>query len=223
MPVEDYEGNTFVAFLDISGFKILMRDERRALRALDRFYETGYWVLHHQNNTDDYRVDGFFISDSGILFVRNGREGTCQQLVSVLRAVERINREMLNDDFMLTTSIAYGHFRYRGRFEFTGIEKNPIYGGAYVKAFLDNENGSPKIQPGQCRVIKRNLPTNFDNLSSYDYSSFPLLKRLKDVGNHYQFYWMVDDKWEIKDFEKQYNNAYDLKYAGMLKALKREA
>lgn len=221
MPVEDFEGNTFVAFLDISGFKILMRDEQRALRALGRFYETGFLVLHEQNNIGNYRVDGFFVSDSGILFVRNGNEGTYEQLESVLRAVERINRAMLNNDFMLTTSIAYGRFSYRGRFEFTGIEKNPIYGGAYVHAFLDNENGSPKIQPGQCRVIKRNLPPLFDNLLHQNHS--PLLGRMRDTGKHYEFYWMVDDEWEIEDFKKQYNDAYDLKYAGMLKALKREA
>jgi len=220
MPVENYDGNTFVAFLDISGFKVLMRDERRALQALDRFYATGFWALHNQNNIGNYRVDGFFVSDSGILFVRNGAEGTCEQLESVLHAVERINREMLNNDFMLTTSIAYGRFSYHGRFEFTGIEKNPIYGDAYVHAFLDNENGSPKIQPGQCRIIKRNLPPFYDNLLSHSHSS--LLRRMKDSGKHYQFYWMVNNELDIEDFEKQYNDAYELKYAGMLKALKRE-
>lgn len=220
MPVENYEGDTFVAFLDISGFKVLMRDEQRALRALDRFYATGFWVLHGQNNISNYRVDGFFVSDSGVLFVRNGDGETVEQLESILRAVERINREMLNNDFMLTSSIAYGRFSYHGRLEFTGIEKNPIYGDAYVHAFLDNENGSPKIQPGQCRIIKRNLPTFFDNLLSRRHSS--ILSRTKDSGKHYQFYWMVDSEQEIDEFEKQYNDAYDLKYAGMLKALKRE-
>ena len=67
---------------------------------------------------------------------------------------------MREHDFMLTTSIAYGKFRYQERIEFEGIEKNPIYGNAYISAFLDNENGKPKIQPGQCRIIKENLPND---------------------------------------------------------------
>lgn len=152
MAIDDYEGNTFVAFLDISGFKVMMNNERRAQRALDRFYQAGFWVLGNQNNVANGRVDGFFVSDSGILFVRNDGEGGVEQLELIMRAVERINRKMLRNDFMLTTSIAYGHFSYHGRLEFRCIEKNPIYGDAYVHAFLDNENGKPKIQPGQCRI-----------------------------------------------------------------------
>ena len=217
MPVNDYEGNTFVAFLDISGFKVLMHDERRALRALDRFYQTGFLVLSDQHSLG-CRIDGFFVSDSGILFVRNHAEEIHVQLETLLRAVERINREMLDDDFMLTTSIAYGRFSYHGRLEFTGIEKNQIYGDAYVSAFLDAETGSPKIQPGQCRVTTRGLPDNYKTFITGGYS--PLFLRLKDSGRHLYFYWMVNDEVEIENFEKRYNDSYNLKYAGMLQALR---
>ena len=219
MAIDDYEGNTFVAFLDISGFKVMMDDERRALRALDRFYQAGFWVLGNQNNVANGRVDGFFVSDSGILFVRYEREGGVEQLELIMRAVERINQKMLRKDFMLTTSIAYGHFSYHGRLEFRGIEKNPIYGDAYVHAFLDNENEKPKIQPGQCRIIKRGLPVTCENLSTRNQPS--LFRKLKDNGKHYYFYWMVNSGEEIEDFERRYNDAYNLKYSGMLHALKR--
>ena len=67
---------------------------------------------------------------------------------------------MLEHKFMLTTSIAYGHFRYQERIEFEGIEKNALYGSAYVSAYLDNDFGTPKIQPGQCRILVENLPNN---------------------------------------------------------------
>ena len=34
MPLHDYEGMTFVAFTDISGFREMMRDRKKAVQAL---------------------------------------------------------------------------------------------------------------------------------------------------------------------------------------------
>ena len=150
--------------------------------------------------------------------MRSVSEEPSRQLVRILGVVQQINRRVLRSDVMLTTSIAYGHFRYHGRLEFPGIEKNPIYGGAYVQAFLDNENGRPRIQPGQCRLTKRNLPEANGNLLSHDRS--PLFELLQNERSHYQFYWMVDQKEDIDEFKKKYSDAYELKYAGILKALK---
>jgi len=45
MPLSSYEGNTFVAFVDISGFKKRMRYEREAWKALDILYNTGHILL----------------------------------------------------------------------------------------------------------------------------------------------------------------------------------
>jgi hypothetical protein len=206
MPVQDFNGDTFVAFTDISGFKEMMNNKKQAVRALDRLNQAGFNVLRQNND-----INGFFISDCGILFVRNINRSREEQLASLLEVVENINRRLLNDNIMLTTSIAYGLFSYHQRIEFQGIEKNPIYGNAYVAAFLDNENGKPKIQPGQCRILE-NENYHFD---------FPLPGRLKKKGNHHYFYWMVDHENEINQFETDYKDTYKLKYQGMLSALKR--
>jgi hypothetical protein len=207
LAVEDFNGDTFVAFTDISGFKEMMKGNgMRAIRALDRLNTAGFNALH--SNED---VNGFFVSDCGILFVRNQRLSQQEMLVSLLRVTERINHDLLNEDIMLTTSIAYGPFSYHQRIEFNGIEKNPIFGNAYVSAFLDNETGSPRIQPGQCRIISQNLP---DALLV----NIPLLKKQKA---HFYHYWMVEHPNEIEDFERQYHDTYQLKYRGMLSALKR--
>lgn len=208
MPIQDYSGQTFVAFTDISGFKELMKNDRNGLKALKRFYQSGYNVLAETAN-----VEGFFISDAGVLFARNGNVN--EKLSSILDAIEKINRLMLEMNYMLTTSIAYGNFDYHGKIEFDGIEKNPIYGTAYVHAFLDNETGLPKLQPGQCRLCKKNLPDI--NLDEFD--------RLIEKGQnskHYSFYWNVENENEIRDFEKNYKDSYSLKYSGMLNALKRD-
>ncbi len=225
MPISNFNGRTFVAFIDISGFKQLMKDEKRAWKALDRFYSYGYEVIkenrqHRQQN--NIHVDGIFVSDSGILFVRNSNN-KIECLKTVLMVVKKLNERMLDDDFMLTTSIAYGDFKYQERIEFEGIEKNPIYGNAYISAFLDNETGKPRIQPGQCRIVKQNLPDKIAHFIE-DINNDEILCMVKKRDNdkeHYYFYWMVETPGEIEQFEKEYTDAYNLKYAGMLKALKR--
>ena len=222
MPISNFNGETFVAFVDISGFQQLMKDEGKAWKALDKFYSCGYEVIRKNRQQNNIQVDGIFVSDSGILFARNCNN-KIECLRAILRVVKELNERMLDDDFILTTSIAYGHFKYQERIEFEGIEKNPIYGNAYISAFLDNETGKPKIQPGQCRIVKQNLPDeiiHFIENSNNDEILCMVEKRDNDK-KHYYFYWMVEAPGEIEQFEGEYTDAYTLKYAGMLKALKR--
>ena len=206
MPIPDFDGETFVAFTDISGFKEMMKEDERAVKAIDRLYSNGYQVLQNNQN-----INGLFVSDCGILFVRNHRH--CErenQLQCLLNDLEDLNRRLLQDDIILTTSIAFGRFSYHQRIEFEGIEKNPVYGHAYASAFLDHEVGKPRIQPGQCRIVKNGLCNM--NLNGLD--------RMKGGSSHWYFYWMVSTQEGIDEFEKQYTNAYQLKDSGMLKALK---
>src|SRR4051812_21701471 len=113
MPVQNYSGQKFVAFLDISGFKDLMKDDIKGLEALKRLYQSGYDALR-----DSDGVDGFFVSDSGILFSRTGT--VHERLTKLLSAIKAINRRMLQKDYMLATSITYGHFDYHYKLEFDG-------------------------------------------------------------------------------------------------------
>jgi hypothetical protein len=212
MPISNYEGKTFVAFLDISGFKELMRRER-AFEALDCLYNAGYRTLRNQNGN---RVEGIFISDCGVLFVRNNQDRLNQadDLHSILEVIRRINEIMIRNDFMLTTSIAYGNFKYQERIEFEGMEKNLIVGNAYLEAFLDNENGNPKIQPGQCRLIETNLQDILND------ERFRAVCKRSGNDKHYYYYWMVSTSHEIGRFENEYKDTYNLKYAGMLNVIK---
>lgn len=131
MPIQNFNNETFVAFIDISGFKELMKDTENGLTALKRLYQSGYDALLNSDG-----VEGFFVSDCGILFVRNGNN--TEKLKKILSVIKIINCKMLEKNYMLTTSISFGHFHYQNKLEFDGIEKNPIYGNAYVKSFLDN-------------------------------------------------------------------------------------
>jgi hypothetical protein len=215
MPVPDYSADTFVAFLDISGFKEMMKTPSMAAHALDRFYQIGYDVLGQRQ--DGRSVHGFFLSDCAILFVGDGRGKTWTRFGRLLTAIEQINRRLVVDRIMTTTSIAYGPFSYHQRIEFEGIEKHPLLGNAYVAAYLDNENGSPRIQPGQCRVLLDSVPAQ--EPTGPDASR--IAPRLRSAGNkHRVFYWMVENQGNIEAFEADYRDAYKLKYEGMLDALR---
>lgn len=218
MPIRDYMGDTFVAFLDISGFKKYMR-KGKAMAALECFYSAGYEILGDQNGN---QVDGIFISDCGVLFVRNDQVNLSPEdnLHHLLTIIKRINERMISNRFMVTTSIAYGNFVYLVRDEFLGINKNFLVGNAYLEAFLDNEKGKPKIQPGQCRLLENNLPNGFENIMQRDERFRLLCKRFVN-DKHYYYYWMVNNHHEIEGLEEQYEDAYDLKFAGMLDVLRR--
>jgi hypothetical protein len=206
MPIPNYAGETFVAFMDISGFKAMMRNPQTAVRAMDKFYSAGYSILGRNHS-----VHGLFVSDCAVLFVPYNISAN-DKLEHILTVTEQINRELVQHEIMLMTSITYGQFRYSQRLEFPGIEKHPIYGNAYVAAFLDNESGQPRIQPGQCRIGKRNLPPDTGIRNN---------NRIEESEKHWYYYWMLNDQSLRQAFKDLYNDAYQQKYRGMLEAINR--
>ena len=207
MPIEDFDGETVVAFADISGFKEMMKDGRRAVGALDVFYQAGFDTLRQVTS-----INGFFVSDCGILFARDPEPA--RKLESILRVVQRLNRTMLQNNIMLTTSLAWGAFNYHNRIEFPGINKQPVYGNAYLSAYLDGASGKPALEPGHCRILKVNLPA--DSIDSIEQRDF-----ITEDEKHYYFHWMVSDPQDIPEFTRRYRDSYRRKYAGFLEALQR--
>ena len=203
MAVKNFSGKTFVAFVDISGFKVMMsEDKSRATEALDKFYQIGYEILQSY-----HKVSGIFISDCGVLFVSQ-ITSINEQLNTILEVVKTINQRMLYENFMLTTNIAYGDFSYQDRVEFNGISKNLLFGNAYLDAYSDNIS-KPKMEPGMCRILSKNIK----DTSFLDSNQFLMRKK-----QHYYFYWNVNIPEQIEAFEKNYRNA---KYDGILQSLKK--
>jgi len=228
MPIEEFHGHTFVAFVDISGFKLMMKTPKKAYRALDNFYQIGYDVLleYHKEN-EERRIDGLFISDCGVLFSRrdnfNNDDNHEKQraLKPLLDAIETISQRMINNDYLLTASIAYGKFDYQERIEFGGIDKNLMYGNAYLDAYLDNETGRPKLEPGHCRILKTDLNGQFwQQLKISDDPPFDRLISKPNDAKHLYFYWMVDFENQVGDFQKEYTDTYNMKYKGMIDVIK---
>lgn len=193
-----FSGQTFVAFIDICGFKAMM-SENKAFDALDKFYQIGYNELQACGD-----INGIFISDCGILYVIRDTSKK-EKLKILLRIVKSINLKMLEADYMLTTNIAYGDFSYHERIEFNGISKNLMMGNAYVKAFLDSQ-AKPKIDVGECRILKEDIQEDF-------FENPHLCPR----GKYFYYYWNVEDPEKIDLFKKDYK---DSRYIGALQVLK---
>lgn len=213
MPILPFDDDTFVAFLDISGFKELMR-QNNAIRALNRLYQIGFDTIR-----DGARIEGLFVSDSGILFVRKSGNNY-EDLKNLLGGIKRINRELLRDNFMTTTSIAYGHFKYQDKIEIPGIEKNAVYGGAYVEAFLDSEKTEPRIKAGQVRLLIKDLPIDVTTILDIQTDEFSCF--LKKKGRHYYYYWSLENYGDINELDRKYSDSYKLVFQGILNALKGE-
>jgi hypothetical protein len=198
--INNFHGETFVAFLDISGFKVLMK-KGKARDVLDVFYQTGYDVLSNHSG----EVDGIFVSDCGIVLVANQNRDKVEKFTKILEVIKSINLQMLQHDFMLKTSIAFGEFSYNNRIEFNGLSKNMLYGNAYLTAYLNND----KVETSLCKIIvDDSFPINISH------ENFPLIKRKR---NNYYYYWNLENENNIDDFEMQYQ---DSKYIGMLNILK---
>lgn len=230
MPLEEYHGETFSAFVDISGFKELMKDHEKAYKALDEFYRIGYNVLRsNSNRSNPNRVDGLFISDCGILFSRfNGEnfpslsfETHQAALKNLLNIIQTIFKEMISNDLMLTASIAYGPFDYHERIDFSGMEKNLLLGNAYLDAYLDNEVGKPKLDAGECRILIKEQSRGFwGQIHNVDEEPFSRILKKTNDKKHLYFYWMVSHENEVENFNNKYKDTYNLKYRGMLSVLK---
>ena len=223
MPLRgSYEGETCVAYLDISGFKEFMKKEEKAARVLDKFYTTLFTKTKNFSRSVDgrtslVRMKSIVVSDCAIIFVDNSRcvsQDRIRDLRIILRFIQKVNRALImgpNVRIMTTCTIAYGKFKYMRRFEFDDISKEYFVGWPYVKAFLDNESGEPRIQPGECRILQENLHVRIP-----EDSVFSLLER---TDKHYYFYWMLDNPTNITPFKKEYKKAYSALYNRLMDLL----
>lgn len=228
MPISDYpeeshlERETYVAYLDISGFKAMMQRGLEAKVTLNRFYNTIHDIQSDFQATryrrDLLEVDAIVVSDCAILFSRNrnSSEDRVKGLRSLLTFIQRVNHDLIcahapgqdhHPPITTTCSIAYGKFEYKGRFEIKGIEKEFFVGWAYVKAFQDNEYSPTRIRPGQCRLLKTN--TSFPKKPRRPEGS--VFSVLKGGQKYYHFYWMLRNLAQVKDFSREYKEAFKLR------------
>ncbi|MCK5834047.1 hypothetical protein KAH81_10320 [bacterium] len=213
--MDGFDGETSVAFIDISGLKRFMEIDRRnksndyilSYKALDKFYKTAYKLLKKYKC-----LDGIFVSDCGIVFIRQMQN---DNISSLLDFVKDMNSIMLKVDpnnsndlsVMLTTSIAYGNFKFEDRIELINMDKGLFIGEAYLSAYLDSTKLNPKLKPCECRIVKESIPDNqrgaFSNWISQHQNNYIL----REKGKHYYYYWMLSNHDLIDKLEEDYKDA----------------
>ena len=114
---------------------------------------------------------------------------------------------------LTTCSIAYGKFKYENRIGLRQVRKNFILGEAYLNAFFGSETDSPKLEPGQCRLLKDGLTF----LS--DLPENPIFSLLKPKGDYYYFYWMLLKLNGLKNYEKKYQEISQSVYPKLIQLI----
>jgi len=219
MSVPSYEGKTYVGYLDISGFKQIMKHENKVERVLDEFYSTLYSTVYDVNSdANPIKMNVVAVSDCAVLFLNKGEHDDVDQnagLPKMLQFIKTVNRVFINREsssFMTTCSIAYGDFNFENRKDSDHIRKNCLRGLAYVEAYLDNEKENEKMTPGKCRILKRGLSIDL----SQD-SEFALLKQEKQ---YYYYYWMLSNPHEISLFKHKYEQTLEEMYDKLMRLLR---
>jgi len=87
----------------------MMNDGNRGAAALDSFYQAGFSVISHQP-VGEIKIEGVFVSDCGVLFVRGEENTNVRRFDALLAAVEALSRRCFERAVSLTTAIAWGEF-----------------------------------------------------------------------------------------------------------------
>jgi hypothetical protein len=216
MPIDNFFGDTFVAFLDICGFKKMVSDSEngKAASALNEFFGAVY-----KEATKSVGIYCVAVSDCAIAFVGKrqleGPTAACvdscstdndlARLNSMLEFVRHVSESMIDQDVAISGSIAYGSLQFMKRYEGERTVKALFLGRAYLEAYNDFENGRPKLKPGQIRIVKSQKTKELvDSPTSFGRE----LSLVKSGPRGYYFYWMLNDigvRGEIDRLVREYS------------------
>ena len=206
MSLTNFEGETFVAFVDISGFKDKVRaNTETATDTLKTFYNIGYTLLSHIGENKD--ISGIFVSDCAILYVHNKKLSVQDKCGRILDIVKELNKECIEKNIMLTTNIAYGNFVYKNRIEVdSNIEKSLVLGNAYIDAYIDS---TKKMKACCCRMLKKRSVNNVldNNNSSIDDDVINSIKTsyvITDENGYYYFWWQCKTEEKVNIYMERY-------------------
>ncbi len=186
--MNNFDGQTWVAFSDLSGLKAMyIKDVDQAAAALDKFYNTTYSL---QEN--DELINSIVVSDCAVFWI--DRQDCLDCLATLLRRLQEFHQQLL-PDYLLRTTIAYGHFKYEQRLEIPRIRKNMIVGRAYLDAYANND----RVDHGAIVIVT--LPENisFKELE-VAYGRKDYMRRSSKGKGYYEYFWAVKTPRKIKDF-----------------------
>lgn len=125
----------YVAFLDILGFKDILdkMDQETAQNFIMQFSKTIFKVFQSFEEKKSFKVNGYIISDSLILY---SKDSSKDSLVNLIEVVETICRdEYIQNNILIRGGISKGDFAKIKASQLSNLEKALIVGKSYVKAY----------------------------------------------------------------------------------------
>lgn len=191
-----FHKSTYVAFSDLCGFKNLMKNRKRAYSALDYLFNSVYRIQQHNPN-----MKALAISDSVIAWV-DGNERN-DLLNHVIEYASSLHKRMLEKNYLMTTTIAWGDFHYdENRLQLSNLSKTMLIGGAYLTAFLANN----KAPEGSIVLLDKGR----GNVEHPTYWSDRWLKSKSPAG--WEYFWSSSNPEQSKRIIKERKKAEGLKY-----------
>ncbi len=186
--MNNFDGQTWVAFSDLCGLKAMYeKDIEKAAQALNKFYNIVYDLQQFNNS-----INSIVVSDCSVLWL--DRPNCTDELSILLERVKELHQQML-PEYLIRTTIAYGHFKYQGRLEMPRIRKNMIVGGAYLDAYANND----KVDLGAIVIVRLPDGSNYNNLRvGNEYKN--VIKANFPKNGFYEYCWSLREKNQIKDF-----------------------
>ena len=180
-----FDGNTYVAFSDLSGFKIMLEDVRRAAEALDSLYTITYELFGN-----DRVVKGVAFSDCVVSWIDRGNgQGNAVHLNRLLCHLKALHRRMLRKGYLITSTVAWGEVRYQDRIRLPNFDKQMFYGQQYVRAYLANS----KVEPGAIVLLADGCEVNPRENAEIG----KLLRKCKEPDG-WEYFWSAAKPSEIK-------------------------
>jgi hypothetical protein len=194
-----------------------------ALKVLRRFFKIGYDKTNPQERHYDNQIQGLFVSDCCVLWTVESDSNKVILISLILKAIRDINKAVLDDPLMkrekimLKTSVAYGEFEYIETQCHQLIQKELIFGDAYIRAFDDN---SARLDPGLCRlVVDEKFPDAIKSIINGNENKGEFLRLVKKKGNKFYFFWNCDTSEDIDRFWTEFHNSKKVMYEKMYEAL----
>ncbi len=203
--MRNFNGSAFVAFADLCGFKELMRSRENAYSALNRLYNRAYEL-----GKAHPAVDALAVSDCVVAWVAAANNG----LDTLLKYAKKLHSHMLERDYLMRTTIACGQFQYQERINLDNLQKDMMYGGAYLEAYRKND----KAEPGSIVILNDDAladPTRF----APAHASLMMRMRANNRGD-WEFFWSVRDETEIEDLKRNRTDSYQARFAALVRAYK---
>ncbi len=208
MPLQDFDGDTWVAFSDLCGTKeMLAKSRHKAANALGRFYQTVY-DLHDVTQG----ISCLAVSDCAIFWL-HGEAAAAYALDSLLNVLKDLHQRMAQAKYLVSTSVAWGAFSYQQRLELPHLRKDMVAGGAYMDAYAKNKD----LLPGSIGIV--NCP---DNRWSDDFcpQTAPFLTA-GPAGFKKSSIWWVDSHAEVSGAKQRQKQANESRFQALLEEYNR--